>query len=228
MLKIHISINTITSVKIKLGSKHVQIENFFLIVVLLITSFFLSSCIDNSDDSPTNDVLTDTLIYYDETQNTSWGNPWGDGTESHLPMLAVKFTPTSYPATLTKVEFFVVNATGSSKLFDLHGFSDGIDGDPDETSEIFTSITEQTVPATSSGEWVTVTLQNTIINSGSFWIAMEWKTKPLEAQSGQNSYYVGYDGSKEYQSRLRFLFTNDYSWGDGPEGDMKVKLTYNY
>ncbi len=120
---------------------------------------------------------------------------------SHSKMkaeVAVKFTPSQYPATLKGVKFYTYNNySGAVKLFNVHGYEDCA-GFPC-SRKIFSSVNDQ--KAEVGRGWVTVDVPDTTIEAGSFWISMEWQTTPLRSKRGSNSHFLGYDAYADHTDR---------------------------
>jgi hypothetical protein len=144
-----------------------------------------------------------TISYYTVGESGTNSSPWGDGSLSATPAMAVKFTPVTYPLTITSVTIYVLNNTGSDQMFNLNGFSDL----PTET-EIFSPVQNQSIPNTgTSCLKETVNIPATTISSGSFYIAVEWITKPLSSSSGSNSFFLCTDSHLDYTNTNYWRFT---------------------
>jgi len=146
-----------------------------------------------------------TLGYYTAGQSGTSVSPWGDGSSSANPAMAVKFTPAAYPLTARSVTLYATNNTGSAQQFNLYGYSDLAAETP-----LFSPVLNQSVPYTGTSKTaVTVTISDTAITSGSFYIAVEWVTKPLSSVSGANAFFLCTDSTLDYPSTgfIRFSGT---------------------
>ncbi len=157
----------------------------------------------NRGDS-SNTSISGTISYYTVGENGTRSSPWGDGSLTHRPAMAVKFTPTSYPITITSVDIYAVNNTDSDMLFNLYGFSENLSVE----TEIFTPVRNQIISKNhTSCSKTTITIPATTISSGSFNIAVEWVTKPLSLVSGANSFFLCRDRTLKYRNRSFFRFS---------------------
>lgn len=159
----------------------------------------LCACGGGTSNSNTNNG---TIGYYTIGQLATMSSPWGDGSSSHRPAMAVKFTPDSYPVNIISVTIYAKNSTGTDQFFNLHGYSD-----LSTEANIFNSVANQSIPVTGSTHVVkTINVPATTISGGSFYIAIEWVTKPLSSLSGTNSFYLITDSQLDYPNRnfMRF------------------------
>lgn len=121
---------------------------------------------------------------------------------------AVKFTPAGYPATVVGGNFFVgdgsfpdggniVGATFTVKVFDDNGAA-GLPG---------TQIGDSVVGTITAPGWLTVTGLSSVVESGSFYLAM------IQNQDGPNCAPIGVDETnpKAYKSYTKFV-TNGGDW----------------
>ena len=144
------------------------------------------------------------LGYYTVGENGISCSPWGDGSSNHRPAMAVKFTPPSYPITITSVTIYAKNNTGVSQAFNLYGFSDDLSAE----TEIFSSVQNQSIPNTGSLCLpTTISIPAMAISSGTFNIAVEWVTKPLASLSGSNSFFLCTDSTLNYTNTSFFRYT---------------------
>lgn len=167
-----------------------------------------------------------TLGYYTAGQNGTNVSPWGDGSSSANPAMAVKFTPAAYPLTVRSVTIYATNNTGSPQQFNLYGYSDLAAETP-----LFSPVPNQSLPYTGTSKTaVTVNIPDTVITSGSFYIAVEWVTKPLSSASGTNAFFLCTDSAPDYPgtSFIRFSGT---SWeslesASATAGDLGIVVHY--
>lgn len=161
------------------------------VVVLLIVAAGLCSCGGGSSSSLS---YFGTISYYSIAENGTTTSPWGDGSASQRPAMAVKFTPDHYPMTLTSVTIYPANNTGTAQMFNLYGFSD-----LSTETQIFSPVLNQSIPDTGTlRAGKTVNVPPTTIISGSFYIAVEWVTKPLTSASGANTFFLRTDSHLDY------------------------------
>ena len=101
--------------------------------------------------------------------------------------MAIKFSPLSYPVTITSVTIYAVNNTGSNQYFNIYGYSDLL-----AETQIFNAVLNNSIPDTGTSPLaITINIPATTITSGSFYIAVGWVTKPLASVSGANtSFYT--------------------------------------
>lgn len=177
--------------------------------------------------SKSNDTTSlSTMGYYTIGENGTYASPWGDGSASHRPAMAVKFTPSSYPVTIKSVTVYAINNTGSDLLFNVYGFSD-----LSAETDIFTPVTDQSIPDTGTSAYYekTIDIPDTAISSGSFYIAVEWVTKPLGAVSGTNSFFLCTDSSLDYLNTNFIRFTSTwetYESVTATGGDIGIIVNY--
>jgi hypothetical protein len=190
------------------------------IILLFFLGIFFSGCTTKSDTSYT--------LSYNNGVMAGGTSPWGDGSDSHKPKLAVRFTPTSYPSTLEQVDIYLLNQSGQDQILDIHGYMDK-NGIPEESSSLF-DVTGQTVKQTSeAGAWGNYEVPKTQITDDSFWIVIEWGTKPLKSEQGKNSFYIGFDNPLDYNDRNLRMATSDIGWVSFPSvsatmGDAMVNV----
>jgi len=159
-------------------------------------------------------------------QNGINSSPWGDGSSSQRPAMAVKFTPASYPVTITSVTIYAKNNTGADQLFNLYGFSD-----LSTEAVIFTPALNQSIADTgTSNLGKTISIPATTISSGSFYIAVEWVTKPLSATSGANAFFLCTDGHLDY-ANTSFVRYSGTTWSslesiNTTSGDLGILVNF--
>jgi hypothetical protein len=170
-----------------------------------------------------------TIGSYTVGENGTASSPWGDGSASQHPSTAVKFTPSSYPVTIKSVTIYAVNNTGMDQMFNLYGFSD-----LSAETDMFSPVLNQSIPdngstSCSSSYEKTVTIPATTITSGSFYIAMEWVTKPLGSASGTNSFFLCTDSSLDYINTNFMRFETSWETYESltaTGGDMGIIVNY--
>lgn len=164
---------------------------------IIILLFALSGCRESSQNSPEAIMRADAVkqegeeIFYDDGLPEAQHSPWTDEAGGQL---AVVFTPTFYPAALTKVRFLVgINGVPSTE-FRVRVFGATVSEGPDESQDLLAS--EVTASAPFGNKWVEVDLsdQNIVITSGDFSVAMEWLTPP--GDHGENAQFIGVDYGK--------------------------------
>jgi hypothetical protein len=140
--------------------------------------------------------------------------------------MAVEFTPLSYPVTITSVTIYAVNNTGSDQYFNIYGYSDLL-----SETQIFDAVLHNSIPATdTSPQAITVNIPATTINSGSFYIAVGWVTKPLSSVSGANSFFLHTDSHMDYPNTSYFS-TSSSTWStlesiSSTAGDLGIVINY--
>ena len=149
----------------------------------------------------------ETLKYDDGTSDT-YSAPYSDEVGSEV---AVRFTPTSYPARLQSVFFYVPRWQQYTTSFGVRVYDDDNNGNPGGTR-----LDDGTVTgfATEGNEWIEVSLsgQNIVISGGDFFASMYWTT-PSTSDEGQN---LGNDTGGHIYDRT--------FWKWGPNGEWR-KLT---
>jgi len=130
-------------------------------------------------------------IIYDDGIPESQHSPWWDKPGGQL---AVVFTPTFYPAVLSKVRFLVGISGVPTTEFRVRVFGGTVSDGPDESLDLLKS--DVTASAEFGNKWVEVDLsgQNIIITSGDFCVSMEWLTPP--GDYGRNAQSIGVDYSR--------------------------------
>lgn len=173
---------------------------FTLLKPLFIFALILGLCSCGGDESITTSNHG-TIGYYTVGQSGINCSPWGDGSSSQQSAMAVKFTPLSYPVTITSVTIYAVNNTGSNQYFNIYGYSDLL-----AETQIFNAVLNNSIPDTGTSPLaITINIPATTITSGSFYIAVGWVTKPLSSVSGANTFFLHTD------SHMNFLNTSYYS-----------------
>jgi hypothetical protein len=172
---------------------NLQISKALISLSIIILLFITLSC-GNAEKVVQPDEIksNEREIIYDD--NTIDGNhsPWTDRTGGQL---AVVFTPTFYPAVLTKVRFFVSHAGTPVTKFRVRVYGGTVEDGPDGNDLLASEVTAL-AEASLGLEWVEVDLydQNIILTSGDFCVAMEWLTPPGE--DGQDAQFIGVDYSQ--------------------------------
>jgi len=164
---------------------------------IIILLFALTGCRESSQNSPEVVMQADALktngeeIFYDDGLPEAQHSPWTDEPGGQL---AVVFTPTFYPAVLTKVRFLIgINGIPGTE-FRVRVFGATVSGEPDESQDLLASEVKASAPF--GNKWVEVDLsdRNIIIASGDFSVAMEWLTPP--GVHGENAQFIGVDYGK--------------------------------
>ena len=171
-------------------------------------------------------INSGTISYFTAGQNGTNVSPWGDGSLSQRPAMAVKFTPASYPVTITSVTIYAKNNTGSDQMFNLYGFSE-----LSTETAIFSPVQNQSIPDTGTSNLKkSISIPATTISSGSFYIAVEWVTRPLTSSSGANAFFLCTDSHLDYAttSFIRFVGT---TWSSlestsATTGDLGILVNY--
>lgn len=129
-------------------------------------------------------------IFYDDGLPEAQHSPWTGETGGQL---AVVFTPTFYPAVLTKVRFLVGISGIPTTEFRVRVFGGTVSDGPDESHDLL--ISEVTASAEYGNKWVEVDLsdQNILLTSGDFCVSMEWVTPP--GDHGSDAQFIGVDYS---------------------------------
>lgn len=162
-------------------------------------------------------MLTDVkLIYavsielkYDDGSSERSSSPWDDEVGSEI---AVRFTPSSYPARLERVRFFVTSFGQPRTLFEVRIYDDNNGSFPGSRLDLG----NLTAAATIGNEWVEIDVSshNIVISSGDFFVSMYWITAP--GLDGQRAQFLGSDlnGSKSNRSYFKFGGSGSWSlWG---------------
>ncbi|TEU04520.1 MAG: hypothetical protein E3J22_06975 [Candidatus Aminicenantes bacterium] len=171
-----------------------EIHTGLAIIALL---WILSGCGNSNQKSADTVAQADAVkmdreeIIYDDGIPESQHSPWWDKPGGQL---AVVFTPTFYPAVLTKVRFLVGISGIPTTEFRVRVFGGTVSDGPDESLDLLKS--EVTASAEFGNKWVEIDLsgQNIIITSGDFCVSMEWLTPP--GDYGRNAQSIGVDYSK--------------------------------
>ena len=165
-------------------------------MTIIFLLWILSGCGNSTHKSAEKDVQGSAVmtegeeIFYDDGLPESQHSPWTSETGSQL---AVVFTPTFYPAVLTKVRFLVGISGIPTTEFRVRVFGGTVSDGPDESHDLLVS--EVTASAEYGNKWVEVDLagQNIIITSGDFCVSMEWITPP--GDHGSDAQFIGVDYS---------------------------------
>jgi len=193
---------------------------FKIICCLIFFSILITGCATEKD--------TSTILSNNNGVFAGGTSPWGDGTDSHTPKLAVKFTPSSSLSSLEQVDIYLLNQSGQDQKLDIHGYKDK-DGIPDESSSLL-DVLGQTVKQTSeAGAWGNYKVPKTAITDDSFWIVIEWETKPLKSEQGKNSFFIGFDNPLDNNDRNLRMAYSEKGWVNFPSvsenmGDAMVNV----
>lgn len=195
-----------------------------IIIILVCVLIFIFGCNKGGGSNDTSN--SGTIGYYTVGESGTHSSPWGDGFSSQQPAMAVKFTPSSYPLTIKSVTIYAINNTGADQMFNVYGLSDLF-----TETDIFTPVLNQSIPDTgsSSAYEETINIPATTISSGSFYIAVEWVTKPLSADSGANSFFLCTDSHLDYLNTnfIRFESTwETYESISATGGDIGILVNY--
>jgi len=74
-----------------------------------------------------------------------------------------------------------------------------------------------------------IKIPDTLISSGSFYVAVEWVTKPLDSLSGANSFFMLTDANMDYPDRnfIRYGSTwSSYPSRNPGHGDFGIVVNY--
>ena len=137
-------------------------------------------------------VVVETLAHHDDLDPVGHFSPWVADESEHAEV-ALRFTPTSYPATLTAVRLWLFDATGESTPYDLRVYAD----DADRPGEVVATADPKPATKMNVNGWHEVEVPATTIDAGSFWVAIEWNPPPLASVSGANSFLIGSDASRD-------------------------------
>ena len=122
---------------------------------------------------------------------------------------------------------YAANNTGADKMFNLYGFSEDLSAE----TEIFSTVQNRSIPDTgTSCLKKTIDIPATTISSGSFYIAVEWVTKPLSSVSGSNSFFLCTDSHLDYTNTNFIRFTGT-TWSStesisATAGDLGILVNY--
>lgn len=178
---------------------------FMSVATLVLVTTALCSC--GNDAAPQSTTASGVIDYYQIDHPATMSSPWGDGSSSHRPAEAVRFTPASYPFTIRSVTVYAKNNTGYPQSFNLYGYSD-----LEQESDLFAPVLNQTLPDTGSSYIAkTVSVPETTVSAGNFYIAVEWVAKPLSSESGANSFYILTDGQLDYPQANFIRFGNTWT-----------------
>lgn len=140
--------------------------------------------VDGSVDAAT---LDSTELAHDDNSFEEANSPWGDLAGS---MIGMRFTPPGYPTHLRTARFFVVGGGVYDTAFRVRVFlADGYQGAPGTDVLIGDATGVATAPET----WVDVDLSRfeVTIDSGEFYVAMQWLTPP--GMQGADAQFLGMD-----------------------------------
>jgi len=121
----------------------------------------------------------------------------------------------------------VKNNTGVDQSFNLYAYSDLT-----SESSLFAPLLNQVIPDTGTSYIAkTIKIPGTLISSGSFYIAVEWVTKPLDSLSGANSFFMLTDANPDYADRNFVRYDSTwYSYASmrntGGRGDLGIVVNY--
>jgi hypothetical protein len=198
-------------------------------VAILLAATALCSC-GRGTESAGGSAATG-IDYYIVGQSGTMTSPWGDGSSSHQPAVAVKFTPASYPVTIKSVTIYANNSTGSSQLFNVYGYPDLAAPTQSLQPLLFPTVLNQSLPDKGSSYIAkTVAVPETTITTGSFYIAVEWGTKPLNSASGANSFFILSDSRIDYPRTNFIRFGTTWSAIESTpgvtSGDLGIVVNY--
>jgi hypothetical protein len=202
-----------------------KIKCVIIVIVTLLMPYYFLSCNGNDEDDNTKSG-SGILGYYTVGQIGTNISPWGDGSSSHKPAVAVKITPQAYPITINSVNIYVQNTTGSNQMFNLRAFSENLSSETD----LFSPKLNEIIPNTGTTYIkMSISIPSTVISSGSFYIVIEWVNKPLNASSGSNSFFLCTDTSNttntNYWRYAGTMWETTESIG-APCGDFGIEVNY--
>lgn len=192
------------------------------VVACFMLAFGLGAC----GGGQGSDASSGTIRNFTVGQNGTFSSPWGDGTASQRPAMAVKITPPSYPVTLTSVTIYPNNNTGSDQGFTVRGFSDLT-----TETDLFPPVQNLTIPDTGTTYAAkTITIPPTTISSGSVYLVVEWVTKPLASASGTNTFSLRTDNQLDV-SNASFIRFSGTTWSSlesvsASSGDLGIIANY--
>lgn len=201
-----------------------MLTGFARVVVFFLVATGLCACGEGGEVAGSRP--SGSIRYYAVGQNGADSSPWGDGSAFQRPAMAVKFTPRSYPVTITSVTIYATNNTGSDQAFNLHGFNN-----LSTEARIFDPVMNQSLPVTGTSSTArTVNIPATTISSGSFYVAVEWVTKPLTSVSGANSFFLRTDSQLDL-ANTNFIRYSGTTWStleskNAAAGDLGIFVNY--
>ena len=189
---------------------------FYLLLILLVISTHVMGPVSTA-------LASSTILKYDDGTMDQGIVPWSDEVGSEV---AVKFTPTSYPAKLQSVQFYVSGSSGEAArtLFAVRIYDDD-NGSYPGTRLDNGSITGE---ADNANEWVTldVSQQNITITQGNFFVSMYWLTQ--SGVSGQNmTQTLGLDTGTPIDGRSFLKWGGSGNWSSmssTPNGDRDAMI----
>lgn len=113
-------------------------------------------------------------LAYDDGEIDQRNSPWSEQSGGQL---AVAFTPSSYPATIQKVSFFIGSSGVPTKTFRVRIYQGDLSTGPVEQDLLDTAVL---AAAGYADQWVVLDLSahGIMIPEGDFFVAMEWITPP--------------------------------------------------
>ena len=196
-------------------------------IVVLAVAFAVPACGSVNNDER---VSTGNISYYTASDNTDTHNsgmsPLGDGSASHRPAAAVKFTLEFYPLTIKSVDIYLMNDTGSDQMFNIRG----ITGDLLSEIDLFNPVLNQTIEQTSICTKKTIVIPETVISTGSFYIAVQWITKPLISDIGNNSFRLCADSQNDHPNTnfVRINTWDTLEFVSNRIGDLAISVNYSH
>jgi hypothetical protein len=126
-------------------------------------------------------------LRYDDGSVDSRNSPWGDEPGGQV---GVRFSPPLYPVAIERVGFFICYGSPYETEFRVRVYRGDRDGGPERDGLLAEPVT---AAATAGDEWLWVDVSQAMlkIDSGDFFVCMEWLTPP--GDDGSEAQMIGAD-----------------------------------
>jgi len=212
LVRAHLDYYNIDKRKINKRSS-LRVSNGIFWMFLICFSLFFFSCTGHSTQKKELENVTtsfhfeekNVVLKYDDGRLERASSPWGDQASGQLGVI---FSPNLYPATLSKVFFFIADLGIPTVSFRVRIYR----GSPSKGPEAEDLLEDNIVVSASYGnKWVEVDLSdyNIVITSGSLCVSMEWLIAP--GRNGQKAQFLGVDTSNPTR-RSWWKFNSNKPW----------------
>lgn len=135
-------------------------------------------------------------------------SPWGNQSEIHQPKVGVVFDATKQFGTLDKIRVYLKNKSDKTQTFNLYVYRHNKDASIHDV--LITKALNQKVKHNFNFVPITIDVPNVLINDETFFVVIEWNTKPDKSQKGNNSFKIATDGNLNYEGNFMCWINNEW------------------